>query len=351
MKKYKKQCVRELVRFLNFSIYSAEPVLDEFSKLNNAVREGFGSSQFVYVPGTRPDRVVLVAHADTVWDNSHYTTYNRDIGIGADDRAGCAILWLMKDSGHSLLVLNGEESGMIGADYLIEHCPKIKEEINSHQFMVELDRRNAKDFKCYNVGTPEFREYLKTELKGYKEPDVYSFTDIVTLCHNIPGVNLSVGYYNEHTGKEYINVNEWYDTFATVKQWLSKKNLPKFDYVKQSKYSMYSSYEYYGREYDDFDYYPPKEKVVTEVRLLPSPKTAYEEFIERKYENDARRIKNLSKETMDFIDDDLDIHKEIKSSTMGDTFDWDEYDRQMDEYYESLETPKVKEFSKRLVLT
>ena len=34
-----------------------------------------------------------------------------DEGIGADDRAGCAILWLLKDSGHSLLVTNGEEIG------------------------------------------------------------------------------------------------------------------------------------------------------------------------------------------------------------------------------------------------
>ncbi|MBD3328489.1 hypothetical protein GF340_04255 [Candidatus Peregrinibacteria bacterium] len=39
--------------------------------INNApapIEEGRGDCHFMFIPGTRNDRVVLVAHADTVWD-------------------------------------------------------------------------------------------------------------------------------------------------------------------------------------------------------------------------------------------------------------------------------------------
>lgn len=70
-----------------------------------------GEDSFVYVPGKREDRVVLIAHADTVYNSGQEIIFEEGIyrsgtpycGIGADDRAGCAILYLLKDFGHSLL--------------------------------------------------------------------------------------------------------------------------------------------------------------------------------------------------------------------------------------------------------
>ena len=65
---------------------------------------GEGDTRFLYIPGTRPDRVLLLAHADTVWDakpgypapvryvDGVYSSQNPELGIGGDDRAGCAIL-------------------------------------------------------------------------------------------------------------------------------------------------------------------------------------------------------------------------------------------------------------------
>ena len=118
-----------LKKFLSMELSSPEKVFDEFKKLDNALYfpEINGDDDFVYIPGYRDDRVVLVAHADTVFykmgkhriilENGIYKSaeQNEEIGIGADDRAGVAILYLLKDSGHSLLVLNGEEIGSIGA--------------------------------------------------------------------------------------------------------------------------------------------------------------------------------------------------------------------------------------------
>jgi len=241
MKKFKKNAIRTLDEFLNYPLNTGHDILNRFSRLDGAIDVGTGLERAVYIPGKRPDRVVLVAHADTVWDNSgwrgtHSVNYAK--GIGADDRAGCAILWLLKDSGHSLLVTNGEESGLKGANYIMRNEPDLAKIINSHQFMVQFDRRNGTDIITYNVGTPDFREYVADSLKGYGfSLSVGSVTDICRLCKDICGVNLSVGYYHEHTSQEYINKNEWYNAFYATKRWLVQE-LPKFVLKKNPKSSV-----------------------------------------------------------------------------------------------------------------
>ncbi|MEW6710607.1 MAG: hypothetical protein AB1403_12350, partial [Candidatus Riflebacteria bacterium] len=198
-----------------------------------AVWRGVGARQFVYVPGKRNDRVVLVAHADTFWEM--LGIYQKEVsellfedgvvknawgGLGADDRAGCAILWLLKDLGHSILVTAGEENGGLGSEWLMNENPDIRYEINEKScFAISLDRRNGRDFKCYSVGTDEFRKYIIAST-GYSEPNRYSYTDIVTLCEKICGVNLSIGYYNEHNNDEFMVLDEWLHTLNICRIWL-----------------------------------------------------------------------------------------------------------------------------------
>jgi len=194
---------------------------------------------------------VLVAHADTYWDalygDKGLLADVKEIeisdgvvrsvrgGLGADDRAGCAMLWLMRDLGHSLLITNGEEHGRRGAKYLMSKHPEIAYEINSeHQFMIQLDRRNATDFKCYEVGTDDFRAYL-TEITGYSEPDRHSYTDICTLCKDICGVHLSIGYYEEHRDDECLILEHWFNTLNLCRSWLSRDDLPRFPLVRKEQ--------------------------------------------------------------------------------------------------------------------
>lgn len=238
--------IQILEDFLSFAVESSDPVLERFSELPGAiVREGGKGQRFVYVPGRRKDRVVLVAHADTVWtsweersgeprrqgliqENGVYRSGSHSIGIGADDRAGCAILWLLKDVGHSLLVTDAEEFGRRGSEFLMNSCPDIADELNgTHGFMVQFDRRNAFDFKCYAVGTDAFREYVHA-MTGFTEPDRSSCTDICTLCRDICGVNLSVGYTSEHSSQESLNVQAWLNTLDVSRRWLGSADLPRF---------------------------------------------------------------------------------------------------------------------------
>lgn len=224
--------------FLSCGINDTREVFDIFSSISGAVRHTENSKQgFLYVAGARKDRILLVAHADTVWDREYVL---RDVkqtikwtngichgednscGIGADDRAGCALVYALKDSGHSLLILDGEECGSIGAQYLRDNYPLLFDELNGHNYAIQFDRRNSIDYKCYNIPvSKEFTDYIEANT-GYVNAGRGSSTDIITLCRDICGVNLSVGYYDEHTPRESLRYNDWLNTYIKVSEMLSK---------------------------------------------------------------------------------------------------------------------------------
>ncbi len=241
-----------LHEFLEYPLGSADAVFERFAGLPGAVFRGVGKERFLFVPGTRTNKVVLTAHADTHWDARHERYPDLDLqaprrvayrqgafrsrgarfGIGADDRAGCAILWLLRDMGHSLLVLDCEEGGLIGARWLMAANADIADTLNrNHQFMVEFDRQHPREFKCYEVGTDDFRAYVAQQT-GYVEPDRLRGSDIKVLCRDICGVNLSVGYADEHTPGEYVRYTDWKHTLDVATRWLSQPELPRFELSK-----------------------------------------------------------------------------------------------------------------------
>ncbi len=78
----------------------------------------------------------------------------------------------------------------------------------------------------YDVGTNEFAEYVKQKT-GYVPKQGFS-TDIKVLCHTLCGVNMSVGYYEEHTSDERLVLDQWKNTLQIARNWLSEKDLPTF---------------------------------------------------------------------------------------------------------------------------
>jgi hypothetical protein len=70
----------------------------------------------------------------------------KDAGIGADDRAGCALLWLFRDSGYNILVFDGEKCGGRGANFLKYYHQDILQEVQNSSFMLEFDRKTAKAY-------------------------------------------------------------------------------------------------------------------------------------------------------------------------------------------------------------
>jgi hypothetical protein len=229
--------VQVLMDFLNLPLNTTKEVFEKF---------GGNDGDYHYIEGRKDNKVLLVAHADTVWkhrdivdvkskliysncviDNGAVVSKNPQTGIGADDRAGCAILHILRNSGHSLLILNDEEIGCVGAKKLSRNKELFDEIQKKHQFMIEVDRCDANDFKCYDVGTPEFRKWLSTNTP-YKDAGYGAFSDISFLGKDICGVNFSVGYYNEHTPREKVVIAEWKRTLDFLRG-LLQKDLPRFE--------------------------------------------------------------------------------------------------------------------------
>ncbi len=224
---------------IRWFLMTEDEVLAKFAALPNAQRVGQGDEQFVYVPGTREDKVLLVAHSDTVWHdknvevgyyNGHYFSLRKGTGIGADDRAGCAMLWALRNSGHSLFIPNAEECGCRGSNFAMRD-EAWKKTINSHRFAIEFDRMNEFDMAFYGVGSDAFKDWCEAKFKGYKR--VYGMhTDICVLCDPMTGMNISVGYYGQHSDGEYLIESEYERTLNLVKQVLAEKDIPKFEQEK-----------------------------------------------------------------------------------------------------------------------
>lgn len=227
-----------LTEFLRCPLYDGSEVLQRFRALPNA--QYFAGAapleRYVYIPGTRQDRVLLLAHVDTVWDENYLHTRlettpvfaenlmkgsNAAVGLGADDRAGCALLWLLKDSGHSLLIFDGEEHGHGGAKLLPKSNKRLLREINRHRYMISLDLQ-GKDCCHYHgiLNSRAFQRYIEEQFA----PKVLSFkagTDISFVARGACGVNLSIGYERQHSAAEYLSVPVWYETYVRLCKVLS----------------------------------------------------------------------------------------------------------------------------------
>ena len=92
----------------------------------------------------------------------------------------------------------------------------------SMKILNRFDRDDA--LKIYGmVGglpvTKDFTDFIEQHT-GYEDAGIFSRTDIVVLCRDICGVNLSVGYYHEHTPSETLIFDEWFHTLTLAQQLL-----------------------------------------------------------------------------------------------------------------------------------
>ncbi len=242
-----------LLQFLNTPIDNSNEIFERFSKLSNAVYNYSGNpfERYVFIPGTRKDRVVLVAHADTIWDKNYtsidaeknivifengiFKNSNPNYGIGADDRAGCAMLWALKNCGHSILITDGEEYGKLGANFLKNKNHRLFRLLNRHKYIIELDWKGTNCCLFNQVdNTNRFKKYIETNL-GFIDSKLTGGTDLAILCRNICGVNLGVGYHNHHTNKEFLVLSEWENTLTKLNEFLTKPQ-PKFKTKVSPKY-------------------------------------------------------------------------------------------------------------------
>lgn len=201
------------------------------SKYNNVI----ATKEYIIAIGDIP--IALVAHMDTVFKfpvSDLYYDQKKGVlwspeGLGADDRAGIfAIIKILQEGLRpSVILTTGEEEGGVGACAICERYPECP--IPGLKYMIQLDRHGTNDCVFYDCYCPEFVDYV--ESFGFCER-WGSFTDISFLMSEwqIVGVNLSVGYEDEHSKQEILCVNPLFDTIKKVKKMLTEKDIPDFVY-------------------------------------------------------------------------------------------------------------------------
>jgi len=232
--------VEAMVEIEDMIVASELGVLAKFSGLPNAVFTE--DMDYVFIPGSREprNRVLFVAHCDTVWakpvgekdiqwlGNMLVATWANKQGIGADDRVGCAAAMRVALRGeHSVLITTGEECGAVGAQVALM---EIKAELKEHAFALQIDRRGDQEIALYSGGfCDEWEEWLEGRFVGWNQT-MGTFTDITVLCDDlgICGANLAAGYIYEHTQRETFFLDAWFRTWDAVEALLNLESYPAY---------------------------------------------------------------------------------------------------------------------------
>lgn len=204
--------------------------------LQNLYGEVIVNEDYLIAIGKTP--IALVAHLDTVFKYLPIDIYHdkeknviwSPYGLGADDRAGVySIIKILKDGYRPTVIFTtDEELGNVGAIALSLNIP---DPPASLKYIIELDRQGSNDCVFYDCDNKEFINYI--ESFGFKQARG-SFSDISDICPywGIAGVNLSVGYYSEHSASEYLKLEEMFNTIKKVELMLEDAdNISTFPYI------------------------------------------------------------------------------------------------------------------------
>jgi len=189
----------------------------------------YQGADYVYGEGDIP--LCLVAHTDTVHRSPPRTLYHDSTkrvvwspeGLGADDRAGVfGIADLLRQGFRPhILFTDKEETGGIGAEEAA--LDLARPPVN---LLIQMDRAGSIDMVFYGYDPPRgMLRYLRRH--GFVF-DHGTFTDIAVLMPGwgIGGVNLSIGYYGQHTRGEYLNLAEMDRTVDAVALMLASPPKP-----------------------------------------------------------------------------------------------------------------------------
>ena len=237
----------------------AKQIMDFF--LDEKYKQVVKTRDYTYAIGDIP--IALVAHLDTVYPfpaKEIFHDQEQDViwspeGLGADDRAGLFAIIQIVRSGLKphIIITTDEEKGGLGARALVKagDCP-----FKELKYMIELDRHGKEDCVFYDTDNPVFTKYI--ESFGFKNA-FGSFSDISELAPawKTCAVNLSVGYYDEHSYSEHLRLQELQSTIDKVCIMLKEKAIPDFEYI-EIDYLSFIKCGHCGRYFTEYELFPVK---------------------------------------------------------------------------------------------
>lgn len=190
--------------------------------------QGYPMAYLVEV-GAQNLATLFVAHLDTCHNNETtlnpivYDSVKQEIFkedgecLGADDGAGLWLLYKMIEANipGAYLFTVGEEHGGVGARWIADNA---KEFLSKFHRAIEFDRAGTSSVIthqgwCNRCCSDEFAIELSNRLSSTSIPlyftpdDTGIYTDTAEFTELIPEcTNISVGYYNQHSGKETLDI-------------------------------------------------------------------------------------------------------------------------------------------------
>lgn len=229
--------------------------------------------------GVKPT-TIFTAHLDTVEHNKGdniiinakrdgkdvIKAYNSI--LGADDAAGVYAITCMIDRNVSgrYMLFAGEESGGIGSNYAVNNYPELFDGIRR---AVAIDRKGTGDvITSQYVGVCASNAFGTALAEALSYDSVYKYapcngvyTDTANMIGLVPEcVNISSGYYSEHSKQECLDLNYLLDLIdrMTMLDWEMLPTVRKAEpAIKQfgKKSSLFGIGGTYSDEYDDAEYY------------------------------------------------------------------------------------------------
>jgi putative aminopeptidase FrvX len=230
--------INSLSNYLDFGVDNKGNILGSTISLRTRRR----------IPGRSSEdsgkKMLLAAHLDVKGDFSssdqlieRNNIVSSEKGIlGADDRAGVSmILNLLKEVGDyrevpplKFIFTVGEEEGQYGAESI---DPDFFEDVS---FGISLDRKNCKDI-VYKSNSKEYSNLEFAERVARVSSRIFSEENAFVPCQGgisdlrvwsekdtRPCVNLSVGYFDEHTDEERLDLTCWDRTHQLVAELIAR---------------------------------------------------------------------------------------------------------------------------------
>lgn len=248
-----------LSRFLTLREQETKELMYKY--LKRYYKKVINTPSYLMAEGDIP--VVLLAHLDTV--DEKRTKYEmiydpkKEIiaslySLGFDDKAGLVAILKILEAGYrpSVVCCTGEEIGCVGAEQLVRDYPDCPF-AEKPKYLIQLDRRGLTDCVFYDCDNTDFIKYI--ESFGYFKEAFGSFTDICTIAPSwgMSAVNLSIGYYNEHSRDEYLDVRGWLTSIEQTQIILDDAQKAPFfkyeeKYVDRKYSSVLGAYDYFDQD-------------------------------------------------------------------------------------------------------
>ena len=219
----------------------------------------------MYIGDFTQSKPCLVAHLDSVHSHVGKIKVQDDCissknGIGGDDKCGIiACLEIRKYCDVNVLFTVDEEIGGIGAS----HCDFDK--LKNVMYFIEIDRKGSSDLITDLLFSKSVTKEFMSEISDFMKEFQFKETSglYTDLCDILPvmgvcGINLSAGYYNPHTKKEYVILSELQNTINFVITICSTVR-ERFELPEQKLF-----------EYEDKDTYYPEEWFLNDLSCIDS---------------------------------------------------------------------------------